>query len=113
MNLTPFRKRAIIPGHGLFQGELMHQNPRWYKYTWVVVTKDTPDDVVPEPLCYAEYKRLTAEIIARGEGYFSTNRQQPRMGPDTPFDPNAERWRGVTFAPAFDDDPDPICNGFK
>lgn len=112
-------------------------NPLFYKHYWLVIPlSDLPEDM-PNLENFPSFKRYS---IAR-EAYFAERRtgrictyeamtyikelennnlpyvvhniDLPRKGSGSPFDPKKAKWRGCEWAPAFDEDPDPIWNGHK
>lgn len=92
----------------------VHPNPRFYKYVWWVFWSESPID--GWDFCCDEHRLSTAAALSlladleeRGEPYWLYNRQIPRRDPANPFDVEHPRWRDVEWAPAFDDDPDPVA----
>lgn len=37
--------------------------------------------------------------------------RRPRLDPANPWELSSSRWEGVTFAPPWDEDPDPVVDG--
>lgn len=110
------RQWAKEPPAGRYFSQLMHPNPRFYKYTWRVWTPDSPWEgaafFADAPLmCTAESHELETRLLAEQKHFFVYNVQRPRFG--GPFDQTAPKWAQVIFAPAYDDDPDPVWKGHK
>ena len=49
---------------------------------------------------------LTGKLERKGLIHYTYSWSLPRLAPKNPFDPNAERWEWVDWAPAYDDDTD-------
>ncbi len=57
---------------------------------------------------------LMAKLEPEHESYCLYNKQLLRLDPvNTPFDPHAEKWQGVEWTKAFDEDPDEEYEGHK
>jgi hypothetical protein len=100
-------------------GPFFHFQPRFFKHYWRIYTPDLPwegkefFDHAPA-LSTAAYLDLAERYRQEGRSYIVYGFKRPRTGPGVPFDPNSERWKGCVFAPAFDEDPDPIAaNGHR
>jgi hypothetical protein len=97
----------------------MHPNPKFYKYYWWVFWKGSPVD--GDEFLSSRYRMPTAaaaqlleELREKGEPFWLYNRQLPRKDADnTPFDPDAPRWKNAEWAPPYDQDPDAVWNGHK
>ena len=118
--LSPNRKTLARrePGIGLWQATHIHPNRRSFKYLWQIYTIDSPweDDQFfanAPVLCTHDAMRTIEALAEAGQAYLVYNRRLPRRGADVPFDPEHPRWRGHEFACAYDDDLDPVWNGFK
>ncbi|MEQ3636462.1 hypothetical protein [Alcanivorax sp.] len=95
-------------------GNNIHSIPAHYKYDWWVFWEESPVDG-DELIFNEKYRMSTAEASALYGRlmnakivFFMYNRKRPRWDPANPFDPNAERWRDVAWAPSLADDPDPV-----
>lgn len=91
----------------------IHPRPEFYKYDWWIFWAGAPVDG-DELIFNEQYMMSTSDALAlrdrlskMGEVYFLYNRKRPRLDPANPFDPSAERWEGVEWAPPLADDPDP------
>ena len=52
-------------------------------------------------------------LSKKKEPHIIYNIRLPRLGPDSPFDTNSKRWlAGTEWAPAYDEDTDPIDKDF-
>jgi len=97
-------------------GYMPHANPRMYKYFWRVFVMDTPwenrEFFERAPiLTTAQFMDLYAKYRANGVSCLIYNYHLPRHG--SIFDQTSAKWEGVTFAPAWDDDPDAEWQGHK
>src|SRR5467141_4054126 len=94
--------------HSYAQG--MHPNRKFYKYYWWVFHTDSPCDgpaflTDACRLSTAAAFQLLARLAQAGELSWLYNRQVPRRDADhTPWDPQAPRWEGVVWAPAYAED---------
>jgi len=91
-------------------------NPRHYKYFWQVFSLESPIEggefLLHAPaLCNAQYEAEVARLHARGLTCMVYGWRRPRKDPANPWDLNNEKWKGVEFAPSWDEDPDPIVAG--
>jgi hypothetical protein len=91
----------------------MHPNERFYKYYWWVFWNESPID--GEQFLSEEHRLSTAaamQLLARlkqaNEPCWLYNERIPRVGAVIPRDPKSPRWLGISWAPAYDEDPDPI-----
>ena len=98
----------------------MHPNPRFYKYYWWVFWRGSACE--GHQFRSNEHRLSTKAafdlmhvLSKKKEPHIIYNSRLPRLGPDTPFDPDSKRWPADTeWAPAYDEDTDPICkDGFK
>ena len=99
----------------------MHRNPRFFKYYWWVFWKESP--IEGEEFLSREYRLSTAvamqlldRLREQNETCLIYNRRHPRMDKANvpfPFNPESERWKDTEWAPAYDEDPDPVWNGYK
>lgn len=100
-------------------GSGLHPNPLYWKYDWWVFHQDSPVD--GHAFLTASYRLSTHDALnlidrirATGGLCWTYNARRPRLDPEhTPFDPQHPRWKGVEWAPAYDQDPDPPLNGHK
>jgi hypothetical protein len=92
----------------------VHPNPRFYKYIWWVFWSGSPVEgsAFLDPkyaLSTSAFVDLVGEMRLMGESYILYNRQLPRHEIDvTPFDLTSPKWKGRSFAPAWDKDCDPV-----
>ena len=96
----------------------MHPNPRFYKYYWWIFWKESPvegEQFLSKDyrLCTAAAMQLLDRLKEQNELCWLYNRSLPRMDKANPFNLESERWKDTEWAPAYDDDPDPVWNGFK
>ena len=106
------------PGTGFSQATHMNPNPRFFKYLWRIYTADSPwegDDFFANApwLCTHDAMRMIESLSKAGQSHIIYNCRLPRAGPDVPFDFESPRWKDYEVACAYDDDPDPVWNGFK
>lgn len=97
----------------------VHPNPYYWKYYYWVFHEGAACDgwAFLEP----EYRLpigiawpLINDIRANGGICWIYNQRLPRKDPlRTPFDPAHPRWNDFEWAPAFEDDNDPLYQGFK
>ncbi|MDF1637663.1 hypothetical protein [Alcanivorax jadensis] len=95
-------------------GNNIHPVPEHYKYDWWIFWEGAPVD--GEMLIFNEqYRMNTAEasslyvrLMSTKTTFFMYNRKRPRQDSANPFDPSAEKWRGVDWAPSLANDPDPV-----
>lgn len=92
----------------------VHHVPTFYKYDWWIFWEGAPADG-DELIFDDRYRMSTSQASAlyvrlqkEGKAFFIYNRRRPRLDPENPFDPNAERWKGCKWAPSLAEDPDPI-----
>lgn len=96
----------------------LHPQARFYKYLWQVWTPKSDFEgqdffQFGPRFSTAQYVALRERMLQAGEPAWVYNQQLPRLGAGTPFDPEHPRWQGVVFAPAWDDDSDPVWQGHK
>ena len=94
-------------------GTSRHPNPYFYKYYTRVFWKGSPCDgheFLNSPDTILTIKKafdLTRKLETEGLLHYTYSWGSPRLDPiNNPFDPNAERWEGIDWAPAYDDDTD-------
>jgi len=107
---SPFGMAARCTPYG-------HPNPRFYKHYWWVFHRGSPcegNKFLTEPYRLNEFeaRQLMRALDQKDEPYMVYNDYVPRKGVSF-FDPAAKKWKGVEFAPSFDDDTDPECEGYK
>lgn len=102
--------------HGSSFASGVHPNPRFFKYYWWVFWNESLVD--GSEFLTDQYRLGTAaamELVNRlkeqNEPYWLYNTKVPRLGSDIPFDPQSPRWQNTKWAPAYDDDPDPVAEG--
>lgn len=93
----------------------VHPNPRFYKYYWWVFWNESPVDgfeflTDQYRLSMAAAIELMNSLKERNEPYWLYNKKVPRLGSNIPFNLQSPRWQGVDWAPAYDEDPDPISD---
>ena len=91
-------------------------NPRHYKYFWQVFSEESSLEgeafLQHAPrLCTAEFEAELARLYNRGLSCLVYGWRLPRKDPTNPWDLDSARWKDVTFAPSWDEDPDPIVAG--
>lgn len=91
-------------------------NPRHYKYFWQVFSLESTleggEFLQHAPaLCTAQFEAEVARLNARGLSCLVYGWHRPRLDPSNPFDLNHNKWKGMEFAPSWDDDPDPVVEG--
>jgi hypothetical protein len=104
--------------HSAFSGVFLHPNPKYYKYYWWVFWKDSPCDgeqflSQSNRLSSKQAFDLIDKLKTIGHSHWVYNRRLPRLDSDNPFDVNAEKWRDIEWALAFDQDTDEEINGIK
>jgi len=92
----------------------VHPNQRFYKYVWWVFWNGSRAD--GSEFLGDEYRlstaaalSLVADLKAKGEPYWLYNSRLPRRDPANPFDVNHPHWQGAEWAPAYDEDSDPVA----
>jgi len=111
---TQSADRDCISWGWLASGTRMHANIYFYKYYWQIFWKgsscdgheflNSSDNVLTTKKAYDLRIKLESENLI----HFIYNRNNPRLDSNNPFNPTAERWQGVVWAPAYDDDKDEI-----
>jgi hypothetical protein len=96
----------------------LNTNPRHHKYRWWVFhegcTVEGADFLKREnSLCTHEAMMLMDRLRKENKPYIVYNVHDRRLGEDTPFRKDEESVSRHDWAPAFDDDPDPIWEGHK
>lgn len=91
-------------------------NPRFYKFYWRVFSLKSRLEgnmfLARAPrLCNARYEAEVDRLLARGMPCLVYGFRRPRMDPTNPWDLTKAKWKGVKFAPSWDDDPDLIVDG--
>jgi hypothetical protein len=94
----------------------LHPNPRFYKYVWWVFSKYSTAEgqeffSEANRLTTAAAMRLLERLKAENEPCVLYNARLPRAG--SIFDPTAEKWQSVEWAPAYEEDKDESWNGHK
>lgn len=107
-------------GIGLRFSPPPHPNPEFYKTTWWIFHLASPVEgkafmTDEHALCTADAMQLVAKLREQGEPYLVYNKSQPRLPKHgtPPWDINAKRWEGCTWAPNWHDDQDPEWQGHK
>jgi len=91
-------------------------NPRHYKYFWQVFSLESPFEggefLQHAPgLCNAQFDAEIARLQGRGLSCMVYGWRLPRKDPSNPWDLSKAKWQGVEFAPAWEDDSDPVVEG--
>jgi len=91
-------------------------NPRHYKHFWQVFSLESPleggEFLQHAPgLCIAQCEAEIARLHAAGQSCMLYGWRRPRKDPANPWDLGSDRWKGVEFAPAWDEDSDPVVEG--
>jgi hypothetical protein len=96
----------------------MHPNPRFYKYYWRIFTFESPwegpdffERATELSTFYA--MRLINKYHENRMSCLVYNRRAVRLDPVAPWDLTSAKWQGWRFAPAWNDDSDPIWQGHK
>ena len=95
-------------------GNNVHPVPAHYKYDWWIFWEESPVDgdelIFSEQyrVCTAEASALFGRLMNERTPFFVYNTKRPRLDPANPFDPDAEKWKGVEWAPPLVIDPDPV-----
>lgn len=100
---------------GTSSARRVHPNPRFYKYYWWIFWNESPVD--GRAFLADQYRLNTAAAIQLmdqldklGEPYWIYNEQVRRLGSTIPYDPQSPKLRDIEWAPAYDDDPDPMAS---
>ena len=114
----PFKKDLIKIGRSYSYASGLHTNSQLYKHIWQIFTLDSKlegeDFLEHGPrLSTAACMAKLQEIKTLKDLYILYGSKRPRRFPGMPFDPNNKQWHGVQWAPALQDDPDPMWNGNK
>ena len=101
---------------GVWQTTPPPYHPHLRKYYWWVFHRGSPCEgpeflTKPYRLNGLEAHRLIDALRAAGETCCVYCDWIPRR--HKLFDPDAARWKGMEWAPAIEDDPDPEYRGFK
>lgn len=97
----------------------VHPNPRMYKYYWWIFTEHSPVEgtaflTEPYRLSIFDFQQQLKHCKENNLSAFIYNERRYRLDPSLPFDFDKLRQEGVSFAPCFDDDTDPVTTeGFK
>jgi len=92
----------------------LHPNPYFYKYYWWVFWQGSPIDGEEflgndYQLCTHDAFTLLDQLNASGESWVLYNKHHPRYDLiNTPFDFNHPQWQNRIFAPAYEQDTDPV-----
>lgn len=102
----------------LFSCPAIHPDTRLWKYYWQIFTLDSTwesNEFFEKAtwLCTANFHKLIDQYEIEGVNCIDYNKRQPRLDPSAPWDMTSAKWNGVTFAPLWIVDPDPIWNGYK
>ncbi|WP_341314540.1 hypothetical protein WN982_04275 [Paraburkholderia sp. IMGN_8] len=96
----------------------LHPNPRLFKYLWQIWTPDSPlegeEFLRSGPLLSTgKFVEIEQQMLQARKSGFVYNRCRVRMGLGSPFNLDHPRWKVTEWAPSWDDDPDPVWNGYK
>ncbi|WP_157375803.1 hypothetical protein [Alcanivorax hongdengensis] len=101
-------------GGGFWGTPGMHKIPEFYKHDWWIFWRGSEGEE-GEFVGNSKYRMSTHEAIGlmdylrvKGEVFFIYVFRRPRFGAGSPFDPSSTRWKGVEWAPAYEDDADPV-----
>jgi hypothetical protein len=98
-------------GGWLISGCHMHPNPRLYKYKWQIYWRDSPREgssfLEMEPMATEKALVLMDWLKSKNEPYLISNTRLRRRGVAI-WDLNSPALNNEAWAPAYDDDPDPI-----
>lgn len=91
-------------------------NPRFYKYLFRVFSDESPwegDRFFQHAplLSVADFYTETERLLQAGKSCAVYVVRRPRLDPANPWDLSSPRWEGVTFAPPWDEDLDPVVDG--
>ena len=91
-------------------------NPRFYKFFWQVFSLESPlegDEFLQHAprMCNAQLDAEIERLLGRGMSCMVYGLRRPRNDPANPWDLGSAKWRGVAFAPSWDDDIDPVVAG--
>jgi len=64
-------------------------------------------------MCTYDAMVYVEELERNQQRYTVFNKRMPRKGPESPFDLQSENWKECEWAPAFDEDTDPVWHGHK
>lgn len=118
--MRPFREsfdKLVGKGEQHWCHQLIHPNPKFYKHRFQIYTPDLPwegsDFFLNAPrLGFAEFWTILDQYRTDERSCLIYVYKQPRKG-NTPFDPSSKKWSQVQFAPAWEDDADPVEDGHK
>lgn len=91
-------------------------NPRFYKYLFRVFSDESPwegDSFFRHAplLSVADFYAETERLLQAGKSCAVYVVRRPRLDPANPWDLSSPRWQGASFAPPWDEDPDPLVDG--
>lgn len=93
----------------------LHPDPRLWKHDWWLFTRHAALDgqaflgSLRERMCTAEAMAWLEIYRQRGETVWIYGGKHPRRDPVvSPFDPDHPKWRNALWAPAYDEDNDPV-----
>jgi hypothetical protein len=97
-------------------GGPLHPQPRMYKHYWRVFTLDSQWEGrefldKATPLSTAAYIELIRQLQSENKPCMVYGYKMPRHG--SIFDPASPKWKDTVFAPAWDEDTDPVFEGHK
>lgn len=109
----------IMQGGLFIAGTHPHPDPRLYKYNWWVFHSGIDEADASEVfwneryrMCEKDHRDLIQTLTEKKAGYFVANDRQYRLGTTLwDYDRLKIGDPDIRFAPAFDDDPDPMING--
>lgn len=91
-------------------------NPRFYKYYWRVFSLESRYEGheflrrAPR-LCNSAFLLEKERLLGKGMSCLVYGLHRPRRDPTNPWDLSKAKWRGVAFAPSWDEDKDPMVYG--
>jgi hypothetical protein len=91
-------------------------NPRLYKYLFRVFSPESPwesDEFFSQSplLSVGSFYLEAGRLLNAGKSCVVYIIRRPRLDPANPWDLSSPRWQGATFAPSWDEDPDPVVDG--
>ncbi len=95
-----------------------NSNPRFYKYSWQIWTPECGLEGADfflrgDYMSTAHFVSVFEQMRRKQQPGWIYSRKRPRLGADTPFDINHPKWLDVEFAISWDEDLDPIWQGYK
>ena len=91
-------------------------NPRFYKFYWRIFSLESRYEGAKffqraPLLCNARYREEAERLLGKRMSCLVYGFRRPRLDPSNPWDLTKDKWKGVEFAPCWDDDRDPSVDG--